>query len=56
MMNSKMLLMQIPEGLPSVEINHGQYTSHRKAMSSLGYESTDHSNVPFYKVIPVKVA
>ena len=56
MMNSKMLLMQIQKDYPSVEINHGNKVRIGKAMSSLGYESTDHSNVPFYKVIPVKVA
>ena len=56
MMNSKMLLMQIQKDYPSVEINHGNKVRIRKAMSSVGYESTDDSNVPFYKVIPVKVA
>ena len=56
MMNSKMLLMQIQKDYPSVEINHGNKVRIGKAMSNLGYESTDHSNVPFYKVIPVKVA
>ena len=26
------------------------------AMKALGYESTDHSNVPFYKVVPLHAA
>ena len=56
MMNSKMLLMQIQKDYPSVEINHGNKVRIGKAMSSLGYESADRSNVPFYKVVPVKVA
>ena len=56
MMNSKMLLKQIQKDYPSVEINHGNKVRIGKAMSSLGYESADRSNVPFYKVVPVKVA
>ena len=56
MMNSKMLLLQIQKDYPSVEINHGNKVRIGKAMSSLGYESADHSNVPYYKVIPLKVA
>ena len=56
MMNSKMLLQEIQKDYPSVEINHGNKVRIGKAMSSLGYESADRSNVPFYKVVPVKVA
>ena len=56
MMNSKMLLEEIQKDYPSVKIDHGNKIRVGKAMSSLGYESADHSNVPFYKVIPVKVA
>ena len=41
---------------PSVDINHGNKVRVGQAMTSLGYESADHSNVPFYKVIPLKAA
>lgn len=41
---------------PSVEINQSNRIRIGLAMKALGYESTDHSNVPFYKVIPLKVA
>jgi predicted P-loop ATPase len=55
-MNSKMLLTQIQKEYPSVEINQSNRIRVGLAMKSLGYESTDHSNVPFYKVIPIKAA
>ena len=55
-MNSKMLLTQIRKEYPSVEINQSNRIRIGLAMKALGYESTDHSNVPFYKVIPLKVA
>ena len=41
---------------PSVDINHGNKVRVGQAMTTLGYESADHSNVPFYKVIPLKAA
>ena len=56
LMNSKMLLTHIQHQYPSVDINHGNKVRVGQAMTSLGYESADHSNVPFYKVIPLKVA
>lgn len=55
-MNSKMLLTQIRKEYPSVEINQSNRIRIGLAMKALGYESTDRSNVPFYKVIPLKVA
>ena len=55
-MNSKMMLKYMQKDYPSVEINHGNKVRIGKAMSSLGYESTDHSNVPFYKVVPITAA
>ena len=56
LMNSKMLLTHIQHQYPSVDINHGNKVRVGQAMASLGYESADHSNVPFYKVIPLRVA
>ena len=56
LMNSKMLLTHIQHQYPSVDINHGNKVRVGQAMTSLGYESADHSNVPFYKVIPLQVA
>ena len=56
LMNSKMLLTHIQHQYPSVDINHGNKVRVGQTMTSLGYESADHSNVPFYKVIPLKVA
>ena len=55
-MNSKMMLKQIQKDYPSVEITHSNRIKVGLAMKALGYESTDHSNVPFYKVVPVKAA
>ncbi len=56
MMNSKMLLTHIQHQYPSVNINHGNKIRVGHVMTTLGYESADHSNVPFYKVIPLQVA
>ena len=56
LMNSKMLLTHIQHQYPSVDINHGNKVRVGQAMTSLGYESADNSNVPFYKVIPLQVA
>jgi predicted P-loop ATPase len=56
LMNSKMLLTHIQHQYPSVDINHGNKVRVGQTMTSLGYESADHSNVPFYKVIPLQVA
>ena len=47
-MNSKMMLQQIQKDYPSVEITHSNRIKVGLAMKALGYESTDHSNVPFY--------
>ena len=56
LMNSKMLLTHIQQQYPSVDINHGNKVRIGQAMKTLGFESADHSNVPFYKVIPLKAA
>jgi len=53
LMSSKMLLGHIQKLYPSVDINHGNKVRVGQAMTTLGFESTDHSNVPFYKVIPL---
>ena len=55
-MNSKMLLQQIQRDYPSVEITHSNRIKVGLAMNALGYESTDHSTVPFYKVVPLHAA
>ena len=56
LMNSKMLLSHIQKAYPSVDINHGNKVRVGHAMTTLGFESADRSNVPFYKVIPIKAA
>ena len=56
LMNSKMLLSHIQQQYPSVDISHGNKVRVGQAMKALGYESADRSNVPFYKVIPLKAA
>ena len=56
LMNSKMLLTHIQHQYPTVEINHGNKVRIGHTMTTLGYESADRSNIPFYKVIPLKVA
>ena len=53
LMNTKMLLSHIQKAYPSVEINHGNKVRVGYVMTTLGYEAADHSNVPFYKVIPL---
>ena len=53
LMNSKMLLNHIQKAYPSVVVNHGNKVRVGQAMKTLGYESSDHSNVSFYKVIPL---
>ena len=55
-MSSSMLLDLIQKEYPSIEITHSNKIRLGRAMKSLGYESVDHSNVPFYKVIPVRAA
>ena len=56
LMNSKMLLSHIQHQYPSIDINHGNKVRVGHAMTMLGFESTDRSNVPFYKVIPQMAA
>ena len=56
LMNSKMLLEHIQHAYPSIDISHGNKVRVGQAMKTLGYESTDHSNIPFYKVVPLKAA
>ena len=47
LMNSKMLLEHIQHAYPSIDISHGNKVRVGQAMKTLGYESTDHSNIPF---------
>lgn len=56
MMNTKMLLSHIQKEYPTVEINHGNKVRVGVAMTNLGYDYADHSNVAFYKVIPLRAA
>ena len=55
-MNSKMMLKHMQKDYPTLEITHSNRIKVGLAMKALGYESTDRSNVAFYKVVPVKVA
>lgn len=56
LMNSRMLLSHIQKAYPSIDISHGNKVRVGQAMNLLGYESADHSNVPFYKVVPLEAA
>ena len=55
-MNSKMLLDLIQKEYPSIEINHSNKIRLGLTMKALSYESANHNNVPFYKVVPTKAA
>ena len=55
-MNSKMLLGLIQKEYPSIQINHSNKIRLGLTMKALGYESANHNNVPFYKVVPVRAA
>ena len=55
-MSSSMLLDLIQKEYPSIEITHSNKIRVGRVMKSLGYESVDHSNIPFYKVVPVRAA
>ena len=55
-MSSSMLLDLIQKEYPSIEVTHSNKIRVGRVMKSLGYESVDHSNVPFYKVVPVRAA
>ena len=55
-MSSSMLLNLIQKEYPSIEITHSNKIRLGRTMKALGYESVDRSNVPYYKVIPVKAA
>jgi len=56
MMNTKMLLSHIQKEYPSVDISHGNKVRVGMAMTNLGYEYADRSNMAFYKVIPLRAA
>ena len=56
LMNTKMLLSHIQKEYPSVDINHGNKVRVGVAMTNLGYEYADRSNMAFYKVIPLRAA
>ena len=55
-LSSSMLLNLIQKEYPSIEITHSNKIRLGRTMKALGYESVDRSNVPYYKVIPIKVA
>ena len=55
-MNPTMLLSHIQKQYPSVEIMHGNKVIVGRAMTELGFEYSDRSNVFYYKVVPLKVA
>ena len=55
-MNSTELLGIIRKQYPSLPNTHSVKIQLGSAMKSLGFESKDHSNVPFYKAVPLKAA
>ena len=55
-MNCTDLLKVIWKQYPSVPNTHGTKVTLGFAMKSLGFDSKDHSNVPYYKAVPLKVA
>ena len=55
-LSSSMLLNLIQKEYPSIEITHSNKIRLGRTMKALGYESVDRSNVPYYKVIPIKAA
>ena len=44
------------QGTLAIEINHSNKIRLGLTMKALGYESANHNNVPFYKVVPVRAA
>ena len=55
-MSCSELLKIIRRQYPSVPDTHSSKITIGIAMNSFGYESKDHSNVPYYKAVPLKVA
>jgi len=55
-MNCTDLLKVIWKQYPSVPNTHGTKVTLGFAMKNLGFDSKDHSNVPYYKAVPLKVA
>ena len=55
-MNCTELLTIIRKEYPSVPDTHGTKVSLGTALKSLGYESKDHSNIRFYKAVPLRAA
>ena len=55
-MNSLQLLQVIQREYPLVKINHSTKIHLGLAMKELGFESTNHSHVAFYRVVPLVAA
>ena len=55
-MSCSEMLGYIRKLYPSVPNTHGSKVSIGTVMRNLGFESKDHSNVPFYKVVPLQAA
>ena len=55
-LNSKQMLQIIQQEYPSLKIDHSAKIHLGQAMKELGYEHTNRSNVPFFKIIPLKAA
>ncbi|MBQ8991570.1 MAG: DUF3874 domain-containing protein [Prevotella sp.] len=53
-MNCKMMLELIQAEYPMLKISHSIKVQLGQAMKELGYDHTMRSNVPFYKIIPLK--
>ena len=50
------VLSLIRKQYPSVPNTHGSKVSIGTVLKSLGFESRDHSNVPYYQVVPLEAA
>ena len=55
-MSCSEMLGYIRKLYPSVPNTHGSKVSIGTVIRNLGFESKDHSNVPFYKVVPLQAA
>ena len=55
-MNTTQLLQVIQQEYPLVKINHGTKVHLGVAMREMGFDYANHSNIPFYKVIPLTAA
>ena len=53
-MNCGQILKLIKDEYPSLQMTHSNKIHVGKALKELGFDSTERSHVPYYKVIPLK--